>query len=217
MFRSGVGSQGIPLILSDWLECGGTAEDGTIFGPPAIWETLGHSGVSLIPRIYRVRQGEQPAPSGLSMALRTSNLTLADLGPDVLVQAGQPKLPIDIQRGLRNFIYDLPVFPEEVAIPSGVPVGWVEELPISLRTRNALFRGYLSQLDSGILEEPLNCGTLVKIRNFGMTALVELLCVMESLELGRDHSWKPRKPKSSRRSMTDAQFEAAIKESLPSV
>ena len=136
---------------------------------------------------------------------------MADLDSDALRRWNIREVSLECLRGLRAFFYELPVPEKEVAIPGGVPISWLAELPIGPRLRNALRRHYSDR--DGIYVHPIDCEEFLRIRNVGKTALIEMLCVLESAELGLVPDQMPTNNSPKRKVMkvmTEAQFEAAV-------
>ncbi len=163
----------------NWLSFGGTANDGTTYGPPSSAEAWGKVGCPLVPRIYRVRFGQETAPPLLRRALKAPHLTLSDLDSEFLSRFNMADIPPQINDALSTLFYQLPVL-SEVAIPSGIPVSWLTKLPLKGRLRNALARYFWPH--KLIVKEPFRCAELMAIPAVGKNSLHELLCVLESAE-----------------------------------
>ena len=172
--------------MDNWFALGGTAFDGITYGPPSSAIPWGTVGCPLIPRIYRIRFGQQVAPLSLKRALKVPNLTLAELDSEALRRFNLVKLPSQLLQAMRGLIYDFPIMPAEVAIPAGIPLSWLTALPISSRLRRRL-RHFGWPYD-WIIEEPLWFSEIMSIPGLGKTSLNELLCVLETAELGQDEN-----------------------------
>ena len=197
------------------------AYDGTIYGPPSFAKPWGVAGCPLVPRMYRLIRGTDSACPSLTSALQVPNLTLADLDANVLMQADLAELPLNLQQDVKDLMLQLPLLPTAVAIPAGLPLSWLTALPISPRVINGLRRRYspratvalglVSPLTNGIFKDSVQCDDFLNTRNVGILSLVEVLCVLESAELGYiPPSPQPIRP--SVRVMTNGQFEAFIAE-----
>ena len=61
----------------------------------------------------------------------------------------------------------------------------------------------------------IDCREFLSIRNCGIKALVELLCVVESAELGYSADYRPESPSTARqRVLTDYEFQAALQQAV---
>ena len=86
-------------------------------------------------------------------------------------------------REFRDFLYSMPVPATQVAIPAGLPKAWIENLPISGRTRAAVQKAFGAVGADTFLSEPMLARQFLDIRSVGVTLLNELTCVIESAEL----------------------------------
>ena len=111
-------------------------------------------------------------------------MTVADLGLDVWQLLDAHELSPESGKDLAAFLYQLSVPKRKVAIPSGMAIPWLLALPLNLRLRNALLRHFRESRRYGILHSPMECEEFLSIRGCGKTALIEILCVLESVELG---------------------------------
>ena len=196
----------------NWLASGGTAYNGMAYGPPTSAYPYGTNGCPLAPPLYRSELGKTELPNGLCAALGASRLTVADLGLEAWQLLDAHELPSEPRQELSAFLYQLPVPEQKVAIPGGVSISWLLALPTNPRLRNALLRHFRDMYRNEILHAPISCGEFLNIRGCGKTALIEILCVLESVELGIvPEQIRPQKtPKL--KVMSEAQFEAAIQE-----
>jgi len=69
-----------------------------------------------------------------------------------------------------------------VALPAGVPLAWVAELPLRTRTYNAVAR-LIGDRGGGQLTEALSIEDVMAWPQAGVGTLLDLLCVIESAEL----------------------------------
>ena len=166
-----------------WLSRGGTANDGTTYGPPSSAVAWGKVGCPLVPRICRTHFGQQTAPPLIKRALKAPHLSLRDLDSDFLRRSNLAEIPQHINGALKSLSSQL-LAPNEVGIPAGIPVSWLTNLPLKLRIRNALSRYFWPH--RLVVKEHLRCAELVAIPDIGKNALHELLCVLESAELGKN-------------------------------
>ena len=168
------------LLLDDWLSRGGTANDGTKYGPPNSAIAWGTIGCPLVPRIYRVRFGQRSAPPLMKRVLKAPRLTLGDLDSELMERFNLAGFPPQLSDAMRALSFQLPIL-GEVAIPAGIPVSWITALPLKSRLRNALGRYYLPR--ERVIENPLLCSELMAIPAVGKASLHELLSILESAEL----------------------------------
>ena len=113
-------------------------------------------------------------------ALKAPRITLSDLDSEFLSRYNLAESPPQFNDALRALFLLLPVL-SEVAIPAGIPVPWLTELPLKSRFRNALGRYFWPH--KLVVREPLKCTELMTIPDIGKNSLHELLCVLESAEL----------------------------------
>ena len=168
--------------VGEWLLRGATTYDGIAYGPPSSAKAWGTAGCPLISRVYRLRYGQQSAPLPLRIALKESDLLVADLHSDVLRQFDPGTLSDALLKSIRDLIYRFPISTNDVALPPGISISWVTALPINNRLRNRLRR--FPWPHDWITQEPIWCSQLLTIRGLGKSSLNELLCVLESAELG---------------------------------
>ncbi|MCY3994474.1 MAG: hypothetical protein OXF50_24845 [Caldilineaceae bacterium] len=108
---------------------------------------------------------------------------MSELDSEILKEFLSAEASNRLFREMRALIQSFIILPEDVAIPPGVPVSWLTALPIGYRLRSRL-RNYCWPHD-WIVKEPFYCSQLMNIRGLGMSSLNELLCVLESAELGQ--------------------------------
>ena len=194
----------------NWLDSGGTAYNGMVYGPPTSAYPYGTNGCPLAPPFYRSELGKTELPNGLCAAFGASRLTVADLGLEAWQLLNAHELSPESRQELSAFLYQLPVPEQKVAVPDGVPISWLFALPTTPRLRNALLRHFRDKNRNEILHAPISCEEFLNIRGFGNAALIEILCVLESVELGIVPE-QIRQQKTPRlKVMSEAQFEAAI-------
>ena len=193
------------------MDGGGTAYSGMAYGPPTSAYPYGTSGCPLAPILYRSDLGKTELPTALCAAFGISHLTVADLGLDAWQQLDMHELPPESRQALTAFLYQLPVPEKKVAIPGGVPISWLLALPINPRLRNALLRHFPDKHRYEI-HAPIDCEEFLNIRGCGKTALIEILCVLESVELGIVPEQIRPQNTPKLKVISEAQFEAAIQE-----
>ena len=102
-------------------------------------------------------------------------------------------------RKLNLFLNDLPVPEEETAVPAGVPFSWLVGLPLSNNLRDALITHFPRSFQGRSFSVDIDCKEFLSIRNCGFYSLVQLLCVIESAELGFSSDCGPESPPRPRR------------------
>ena len=165
-----------------WLAHGGVAANGIVYGPPSDATPWGKAGCPILPRSYRAKFGLRKAPPRLIKANRSTAISYAELDASFLFRNGMAKLSLNGIYAMRNRIHRLSVPNDQTAIPAGVPLRWIMELPVRIRTRNAIQRiARLKGMEEG-LEESLSCEEFFSLRSVGKLTVVDLLCVIESAE-----------------------------------
>ena len=195
-----------------WLVHGGTATDGTIYGPPNKATPWGSAGCPLLPRSYRTMFGNQEVPASLKKFVGTSTVFIADLGANFLCQFGLSKLSPEGVSVIQSLISRLHIPPDQIAIPLGVSTRWMMKLPIRERTRKALGQIIELRREDGLLKKPILFGELfdefLRIRSVGRTSLIDLLCVIESAELEQTTNDQPPETNSIK-AITTKKFEGS--------
>ena len=103
----------------------------------------------------------------------------------MLGQLNMTEISDDARRDLRDLLYSQQLLHEDqVAIPAGMPLLWLERLPILGRTRSAVRRAFGQMEGSDILISPMSESGFLETRSVGIMALVDLACVLESAERG---------------------------------
>ena len=67
-------------------------------------------------------------------------------------------------------------------VPAGIPLEWVERLPMSPRTRNGIRRNFRGYRQRPWPEEGLAVEEFISLRNIGIMSANELACLVESTE-----------------------------------
>ena len=165
-----------------------------------------------MPRNYRAESGGLEVPSELSEVLFGARLKVAELGLDAWQDLTARELSNEDRQQLMSFLYQLPVPESRIAKEGGIPPSWLYSLPISPRSRNALKRHFSTRTAPQSSLNPITCGEFLRIRGIGKTALIELMCVMESAE--REYSGEPAPAEELPRliTMTESQFQTAVYE-----
>ena len=165
-----------------WLSHGGVAISGMRYAPPDRAAAWGQHGCPLLPRQVRERHRGESLPPQLSKALGAS-LTIDQLNSEVLLLSGQTQLSEADKGSLRNFLYFTPFPADQVAIPAGVPLSWLESLPLTGRTRTAVRKAFQKAGRDNFLDDAILAHDFLALRSVGMMTLAELACVVESAEL----------------------------------
>ena len=159
-----------------------TVSNGISFGATELAAGWGSFGAPIVPRAYRELYAEVDAPFEFKKLARNKGLVLADLG-----RSFWNRLPVSVitephRRVIAARLAKLPVPDKAIALPSGVPMGWVATLPLRTRTQNAVDR-YVDEHGPGPLDRSLLVQDIMKWRSVGIGSLLDLLCVLESAEL----------------------------------
>ena len=199
----------------EWLEAGGTALNGMVYGPPSSANVYGLPGCPLVPRIFRVISRDIELSTTLRELLGIPGLKLSDLDSSVWQRFPGQSIHEESLRELNPLLSDLPVPEQEVVVPAGVPFSWLVGLPLSPRLRNALMRHFPLSFRDQSFPVDIDCREFLSIRNCGIKALVELLCVIESAELGFSSEHGPEAPSTPRQLViTDSDFQAALQQAV---
>ena len=166
-----------------WLFDGGVAPSGIKYAPPDRAVAWGTVGCPLLPREVREHHKGVKLPKDLQTILGAS-LTVDQLDSGTIEQLSTDEVWQPPPREFRDFLYSLPVLAAQVAIPAGVPLLWIEDLPITGRTRGAVRRAFREAGADVFRRAPMLARQFLEIRSVGLIALNELACVMETAELG---------------------------------
>ncbi len=202
------------ISSENWIANGGIANNGMAYGPAVSAFSYGTPGCPLAPRLYRKEMGKTPLPTGLCYSLGRPRLTVADLGSDVWRSLADREFPLELQQEIMAFLYQLPVPKKGMVLPSGIAIPWLLAIPVSQRLRNALHRHFSNNSQSEFLYTSMDCEEFLAVRGCGNTALLELLCVLESAELGIVSEHTEPHNISTFRTMSEAQFQTAIQEAV---
>ncbi len=201
-------------LADAWVAGGGTAYNGMAYGPPDSAHPYGTAGCPLAPTPYRSELGKIELPSGFCAALGASRLTVAELGLDAWQLLDSHELSPGSRQRLSAFLYKLSVPEEKVAIPGGVAISWLLALPTNPRLRNVLVRHFRETYQNEILQAPIYCEELLNIRGCGKAALIEIVCVLESVELGFVPEQTQARRASKPKGMSEEQLQAEIQEAI---
>jgi len=170
----------------NWLSNGGTAANGIIYESPRSAVPWGKPGCPVLPRVFRRGESEQKLPEALTQALGVS-LKSEDLDAKVLKRCGISELSDPQRNTVRKFLYELDYQLDVVAIPAGIPLVWLSNLPISGGARGAVNRIFQTNKSQTFLSTSLLLRELFAVRQVGPMTAVELLCVIESAEAENQH------------------------------
>ena len=175
-------------LVRSWLSGEGVSSDGTGYGPPGSATAWGTRGCPLVPRSIRDQLQNVRLPEELERHFGT-RLTFDQLDSEILGQLNMTRISDDARRDFRDLLYSQQLQHEDqVAIPAGIPLLWLERLPIMGRTQSAVRRAF-EQMESGdFLIFPMSESRFLEIRSVGMMGLIDLACVLESAERGTDTS-----------------------------
>ena len=142
----------------------------------------GTTGGPIVPKAYRVLHGEQEAPILLKNQVEDPSLTLGDLGRSIWRRVQLQGQSQKLRRALASELVRLQVPGRALAIPAGLPMSWVADLPLRTRTRNAISR-FIVEHGDGPLEHSLSNEDVMRWKAVGANTLIDLLCVLESAEV----------------------------------
>ena len=168
----------------DWLVTAGVCRLGVRYAPPDQAKGWGTQGCPLLPRVARETLGEGNLSDELYLEFGETTAA-ADLDREFLQSHGITELTEETRRIFRDLLYRLESCAGWVAIPAGIPLVWLENLPLSGRTRGAVRRTFLTFGVATFFDEPLMAVEFLKQPEVGMTTLNELICVIESAEIQR--------------------------------
>ena len=166
-----------------WVSDGGVAADGIKYASSGHAVAWGNKGCPLLPRCLRDRLKGVELPRDLQRVFGAS-LTVDQLDSGVLERLGVETVWQTPPRGFRDFLYSMSIPATQVAIPAGVPLEWIEDLPITGRTRGAVRKAFRESGVNDLLKVPMLARQFLRIRSVGVMVLNELACVIESAELG---------------------------------
>ena len=186
---------------------GGTALDGTVYGPASSASAWKKPGCPLVPRAFRRSDSAFTTTiAQLKILVKQDDLTVNDLDSEFLTGHGIPVLPRNIVTAIRGDSNDLEYSPADSVIPAGVSLEWVLELPIPIRARRSINSLIAERRETGEQNSSVSVREFMKTRAVGVGTVFETLCVIESAE-------KQAEPTVSGQKL-QARFET-ISENLP--
>ena len=165
-----------------WLSDGGVAANGIKYASSGHAVAWGNKGCPLLPRDVREHHRGVKLPHGLERVFGVS-LTVDQLDSGVLERLAIDTVWQPPPLEFRDFLYSMPIPAAQVAIPAGIPLAWIEGLPIAGRTRGAVGKAFREAGVDGFLKVPVLARQFLGIPSVGVTVLNELTCVIESAEL----------------------------------
>ena len=160
-----------------------TAALGVDYGPVRMSASWGSAGCPIAPRAYRTAYGEIDAPAELKDLAENTRLKIGDLDREFWDDAPVTALSESCRQIVGRELGRLQCPPGVVALPAGLPLAWVVELPLRTRTRNAVER-LVRDRGKGPLEHSLLVEDVMAWHTVGVGSVLDLLCVLESAELG---------------------------------
>ena len=170
-------------IAEEWISHGGTASDGTVYGAAREAAPWGSPGCPLAPKILRILWGQRTLPPTLSQELGRPGLTVADLNKDVLSSFNQEWLPSHVEIDLRRFLLQAQLPADTAVIPAGVPLAWLESIPINGDMKSALKQFWISRQWSELSPRVISLGELSTTVHLASHRALEYLCVLEAAEM----------------------------------
>ena len=176
--------EGLLSLGQVWVSAGGVAANGMEYASPSHAVAWGNKGCPLLARDVRERHRGVQLPQDLERVFGAS-LTVDQLDSGVLELLSNDTRWQPPPREFRDFLYSMTIPAAQVAIPAGIPLAWIEDLPITGRTRGAVRRAFREAGAGGYLKVSMLAREFLSIREVGMSILNDLTCVIESAELGR--------------------------------
>ena len=171
------------LIAEEWMSHGGTASDGTAYGPAREAAAWGSPGCPLAPKILRILWGQRALPPILSQELGGPDLTVADLDNDVLSSFNQAWLPSHVETDLRRFLLQTPLPADTAVVPAGIPLAWLVSIPINADMQRALKQFWISRQWPAFSPRVISLGELSTTVHLASLYVLEYLCVLEAAEV----------------------------------
>ena len=165
---------------------GFVSSDGTVYGPPAEAVAWARPGCPIVPARIREHLESVQVPTEVSR-LFGMTLTYDQLDSEILEQSNLDDLSGEGRNIIRDTVSAMSgLLSNETLIPAGIPLTWLQALPIrptTMRAIEAICDSWLK--DDELVRRPVSVGDFVRMRGVGVTMSIEVLCVMESAERGR--------------------------------
>ncbi len=158
---------------------GGRDADGNHYGAPGFASKWGTPGCPVLPNKIRERFEKLPLPAEFE-EIFGSRLKFGSLDREFIRRFAENGLPHRARSAIRRLIYDLTLDDNMTAIPAGVPLLWLEALPVSTRTMNAVRRVFQETGLDGSSVSPVSASQFLNIESIGPMCLIEVACVIES-------------------------------------
>ncbi len=164
---------------------GFVSSDGTVYGPPAEAIAWGRPGCPIVPARIREHLESVQVPTEVSL-LFGMTLTYDQLGSEILEQSNPDDLSGQGRKIIRDMVNGMSgLLLNETLIPAGVPLTWLQALPIRPPSMQAIEAICRARREDDQVICPVSVGDFVRMRGVGMTMSIEVLCVMESAERGQ--------------------------------
>ena len=164
---------------SAWVTHGGVSANGTAYLAASHAIAWGRPGCPMVPSEVRERNEGVRLPYELEQALGAP-ITVDQLDRDILKELGIHYLLASVAKIFRQFLYSDSAYSASVAIPAGVPLRWLEALPLTGRTRGCVLKAFHAAGADDVLSMPMLAHEFLDVRSVGVSALNELTCVIES-------------------------------------
>ena len=163
---------------------GFVSSDGTVYGPPAEAIAWGRPGCPIVPARIREHLESVQVPTEVSRVFGM-NLTYDQLDSEIFEQSNLDNLSGQGRNIIRDMLSRMSgLLLNETLIPAGIPLTWLQALPITPTTMRAIEAICRARLEDDQLVRLVSVGDFVRMRGVGMTMSIEVLCVMESAERG---------------------------------
>ena len=164
---------------------GVVSSNGTAYAPPFEAIAWGSLGCPILPERIREHLESVEVPANLCR-LFGSTLTYDQLDAEILEQCNMDELSGQGRNIIRDTVNSVSaLLLNEILIPAGIPLAWLQALPIRPRTRNRIQTAYNEKQQGDELGDPLSVREFLDIPGAGITMSIEVLCVMESAKRGR--------------------------------
>ena len=163
-----------------WMSQGGVSACGVRYGPLRKASAWGTPGCPILNLEAREQMDGQDLPDSLKQTFGP-RIELHNLDGRALKQHLK-ELPREQQAQVRALMERMKPDGSWTAVPAGIPIDWVLELPLSGRTRNALKKIFQEFEPGTSLNTPLSAPQLLEQRGVRMLILNELMCVLESTQ-----------------------------------
>ena len=178
------------MKLNSWLEAwkldGGYADNGSRYGGVEAARAWGEPGCPLAPRSYRQGRERDKLNYRWHRLLPIPDLTHRDLDRTFWERFSEDDLKSTVESIRSRLIAQDVIWTEEL-VPSGIPVTWLLELPVRHSARDALETILLNKREFGpVVEQPIVMDDYLGLQHHRGSALLDLVCVLESAELELD-------------------------------